>query len=83
MGIEKRTTQPNLGVRECFLEKMVLELVSKDIWEFERRRRFQAEETAQEPERICMTSARASSSTWLRFGVLECWPLYLESTGKP
>lgn len=31
MGGEERTTQPNLGVWEDFLEEMVLELVSKDI----------------------------------------------------
>lgn len=52
MQWEERTTQPNLGVGEDFLEEMVLELVSKDIWEFERRKRFQGEGTAQERERI-------------------------------
>lgn len=52
MGREKRTTQPTLGVREGFLEEMVLKLVSKTIWQFERRKRFQGEGTAQERERI-------------------------------
>lgn len=46
MGREKRTTQPTLGVREGFLEEMVLKLVSKNIWQFERRKRFQGEGTA-------------------------------------
>lgn len=52
MGRKKRTTQPNLGVREGFLEEMVFKLVSKNIWQFERRKRFQGEGTAQERERI-------------------------------
>lgn len=35
---EKRTTEPDLGFREGFLDEMVLEFVWKDRWEFERRK---------------------------------------------
>ena len=65
MGREKRTTLPNLGVKEGFLKEMVLELFGKDIRESERRRGFQAEGAAQ--ERDC--------------GICPCKQLSLAETG--
>ena len=50
LGKEKKTSYPNRGVREGFLEEAVLELVGKSMWESERRRGFQAEGAAQERE---------------------------------
>lgn len=38
MGREKRNHRTQPGVRECFLQEMVLELVGKDVWELESRR---------------------------------------------
>lgn len=61
LGKEK-TSYPNLGVREGFLEETVLELLGKSMWESERTRGFQAELAAQERE---WASLHAVTSAWL------------------
>ena len=49
LGKEKKTSYPNLGIREGFLEETVLKLDGKSMWE-SKRRGFQAVGAAQERE---------------------------------
>ena len=77
LGKEKKTSYPNLGVREGFLEETVLELVGKSMCKSKRRRGFQAEGAAQEREwgiSLCSNLSLAGGWHWVRGqGKGRCW----------